>query len=322
LTGSGEPFKVFTPFWRASIKQIPPKPIKMTPELSKKIVPALSGSLSIDRYTKYYEPRNSYVPLEGGRSVALKHLTDLFPEMCKYESLRNDPTRYATMLSAINKYGLLSIREIYWTIKAKCSQKGDDLIRQLIWRDFYYNISHYYPQIFKGAWREKFNKVKWANNPTAFKRWCEGNTGVPFVDAGMRQLNKTGFMHNRLRMVVSQFLMKDLGIDWRDGERYFAQMLYDYDPAQNNGGWQWSSGSGNDSQPYFRVFNPYRQSERFDPDAIYIKKWVPELKDVPARDLHNWETTYKKWAGTGYPEPIVFHKEAVIATMKMYRQYL
>jgi deoxyribodipyrimidine photo-lyase len=321
LTGSGDYFKVFTPFWRASLKITPPKPVAMTAAALKKIAPAISTA-SIDHYRRYYEPYNPHVPLKGGRTVALKHLASLFPEMCGYERLRNDPTRYATMLSAINKYGVLSIREVYWTIRTKCGERGTDLIRQLYWRDFYYNIAHYNPQVFRGAWREKFNKVKWADNPEGFRRWCEGRTGVPFVDAGMRQLNKTGFMHNRLRMVVSQFLMKDLGIDWRDGERYFAQLLYDYDPSQNNGGWQWSSGSGNDSQPYFRVFNPYRQSERFDPDAVYIKRWVPELRDVPARDLQDWEATHKKWESTGYPAPMVIHKDAVIQTLKMYRRYL
>src|SRR4029079_903095 len=157
---------------------------------------------------------------------------------------------------------------------------------------------------------EKYDKLSWKNNPTYFKAWCEGQTGFPIVDAGMRQLNETGYMHNRVRMIVASFLTKDLLVDWRWGEKYFAQQLVDYDPAVNNGNWQWVASTGCDAQPYFRIFNPWSQQKKFDPQCNYIKKWIPELCDFPSKAIHAWHDE-KYRAGYGkYPAPMIDHAKA------------
>ena len=167
---------------------------------------------------------------------------------------------------------------------------------RLLWRDFYYNIIDKYDVIGKSLY-PKYDKIKWIGTERQFSAWKKGRTGVPIVDAGMRELNTTGYMHNRCRMIVSNYLVKVLGIDWRKGERYFATKLTDYDVAQNNGGWQWSAGGGADSQQYSRIFNPYTQSKKFDRDCVYIKKWVLELKNVPPSDIHSWDKSYSKYRG-------------------------
>lgn len=158
--------------------------------------------------------------------------------------------------------------------------------------------------VIKSAMRQKYNKIKWTDDPKFINHWKHGTTGIPIVDAGMRQLNKTGWMHNRCRMIVSNFLIKILHCNWMIGEKYFASQLVDYDPSLNNGNWQWGASTGADSQPYFRIFNPWRQAEKFDPKCEYIKKWIPELKDVPAKDILKWDTKYKEHK-VKYPEPIV-----------------
>ena len=161
-------------------------------------------------------------------------------------------------------------------------------------------------------------KIKWSNNEQYFNAWTKGTTGVPLVDACMRQLNTIGWMHNRGRMVVSNFLTKVLLIDWRKGEKYFAKQLVDYDPANNNGGWQWSSGSGADSQPYFRIFNPYTQSKDHDPECKYIKKWIPELESVPIKDIHQWDKTFIQYTHIKYNGPIIVYKDQVQKALSMY----
>jgi deoxyribodipyrimidine photo-lyase len=194
-----------------------------------------------------------------------------------------------------------------------------ELIRSLYWRDFFTSIALYFPHVFEGAFHSKFDKLKWSDDKSLFRLWCEGKTGFPLVDAGMREMNATGFMHNRVRMVVGSFLTKDLHINWRWGEKYFAQTLIDYDPAVNNGNWQWVASTGCDAQPYFRIFNPWSQQRKFDPDCRYIKKWVPELSTLPPEVIHKW---YEKDSWTKHPNyspPVVDHdKEAKIA-LELYR---
>ena len=164
-------------------------------------------------------------------------------------------------------------------------------------------------------------KIKWNNNKIKFKKWCDGKTGFPVVDACMRQMNETGYMHNRGRMIVASFLTKDLLIDWKWGEKYFATKLLDYNISANNGGWQWASGSGTDAQPYFRIFNPWTQSKNFDKDCEYIKNWVHELKNVENKDIHNWFKTYDKYK-IDYPEPMVNHDDERKNTLKIYKKYI
>jgi deoxyribodipyrimidine photo-lyase len=187
------------------------------------------------------------------------------------------------------RFGTISIR----TLARKAAEQSDTYLHELIWRDFYHMILWHFPQVGKGrAFKPAYDRIQWRNNEKDFERWCAGNTGYPLVDAGMRELNTTGFMHNRVRMVVASFLAKHLLVDWRWGEAYFAEKLLDFDLAANNGGWQWAAGSGCDAAPYFRVFNPTLQAKKFDPDGSYIRRWVPE------------------WEGLNYAPPIVEHEQA------------
>jgi len=234
--------------------------------------------------------------------------------------MRNFLTYETTNLSAYINLGLLSIREVYYKIVEKLG-KQNNLIDELYWRDFYYNILYFFPHVVGKSFNEKYDKIKWNNNKTKFKKWCDGKTGFPVVDACMRQMNETGYMHNRGRMIVASFLTKDLLIDWRWGEKYFATQLLDYNISANNGGWQWASGSGTDAQPYFRIFNPWTQSKNFDKDCEYIKNWVPELKNVENKDIHNWFKTYDKYE-IDYPEPMVNHDDERKNTLKIYKKYI
>jgi deoxyribodipyrimidine photo-lyase len=172
---------------------------------------------------------------------------------------------------------------------------------------------------------ERFDKIKWSGTQELFEKWCNGETGFPVVDAAMKQINTTGFMHNRARMIVASFLVKTLMCNWRWGEKYFAQHLLDYDPCSNVGGWLWSAGGGFDSQPYFRIFNPWLQSEKFDKNAEYIKKWLPELKDVPPKDIHTWNESYVKYTDSDkikYPKPCVDYSANRVKALETYKKYL
>jgi len=178
------------------------------------------------------------------------------------------------------------------------------LLRQLYWRDFFSHIAYRFPHVFGQAFDRRYDAVPWRNNLDDFTAWTDGLTGFPIVDAAMRELKQTGWMHNRLRMVVASFLVKDLHISWRWGERYFAQHLLDYDPCVNNGNWQWAASTGCDAQPYFRIFNPWLQQQKFDPQCDYIKTWLPELRTYSAKVIHQWAS--QPLAGA-YPPPIVEH---------------
>jgi len=191
----------------------------------------------------------------------------------KYTEQRDFPAIEGTSHLGLHlRFGTLSIR----TLLRYALSKNQTFVNELIWRDFYQQILWHFPHVVKGAFRKEYDSIQWENNELHFAAWCEGKTGYPLVDAGMRELNTTGYMHNRVRMVVASFLTKHLLIDWRWGEAYFAEHLLDFDLAANNGGWQWAAGCGTDAAPYFRVFNPASQLERFDKDYIYVKKWVPE----------------------------------------------
>ena len=242
----------------------------------------------------------------------------------KYASMRNELTYSTTQLSAYIKFGCVSIREVYWKIRAKVKNADSraNLINQLIWRDFYFHIMYHFPKSMGGNFREKFNGFKWKNNKGWFKAWCEGHTGFPIVDAGMRELNETGYMHNRSRLITSNFLTRILICDWRWGERYYAQRLRDYDPSVNNGNWQWSAGTGTDTAPFSqRIFNPWLQSGKFDESCEYIKKWLPELKDIPNEDLHKWDERHTEYdlKKLGYGKPIVNYKKQRAEVKRIYK---
>ena len=246
---------------------------------------------------KFYTVNKNYQPYINGTKVILKNIPN-------YIKIHNSPSIDTTHLSAFLKFGVVSIRHAWHTF-------NKDLQRQLYWRDFYMLIMLHNPHVIGHNMKLNFNP-HWKTHSKFLKNWKNGTTGFPLVDAGMRQLNTTGWMHNRVRMVVADFLVKLLHIDWRIGEKYFATHLIDYDIALNNGNWQWQAGSGVDSQPYFRIFNPWRQSERFDKDCLYIKKWIPELLNVPPKDIHIWYDTHKNY--NVYKAPVIdYVKEKSIA---------
>jgi len=218
-----------------------------------------------------------------------------------YKENRDYPgTNGTSRLSVYLRFGVVSIREL----ARKASQLSESWLNELIWRDFYMMILWHFPHVEKSCFKPLYNNIPWRNDEDLFKAWCEGKTGFPIVDAGMRELSATGFMHNRVRMIVSSFLIKDLLINWQWGEAHFAKKLNDFDLSANNGGWQWAAGSGCDAAPYFRVFNPTEQQKKFDPQFIYIKKWVPEF-------------------GTDkYPTPVVDHAQARLRTLAVYKKAL
>ncbi|WLR48855.1 FAD-binding domain-containing protein [Halobacillus litoralis] len=223
-------------------------------------------------------------------------------------------------MSRFLRTGAISIRTIYHKIEEdvdfrKNTSGVDTYISELAWRDFYNMIYHYYPDANSKEMVEKYRGIPWNNDDELLEKWKQGQTGFPLIDAAMRQLNEIGWMHNRLRMAVASFLTKDLLMDWREGEQYFSERLVDYDPASNIGGWQWAASTGTDPVPYFRVFNPTRQSERFDPHGRFIKEWLPELENVKKKHIHqpaNMTKEEQKEAGCiigeDYPAPIVDHK--------------
>jgi deoxyribodipyrimidine photo-lyase len=288
---------------RESIKTYP----KGLTKINKKIKEEINNPHEYLLSKKYYE-ENKDILSNGGRSEGKKILKNL-SDFKKYTSTRNNPNLKTTMLSPHNHFGTVSIREVYESIKDSLG-KNHPLIDQLYWRDFYYYLGDHYKEMYKGKpipAKDKYSKIKWENNTTHFNKWKEGKTGFPIVDAGMREMNSTGFMHNRVRMIVSMFLIKDLIIDWRKGEKYFSQKLTDIDRTQNVGNWMWSASTGADGQPWLRIFNPWTQGEKADPKAEYIKQWIPELKDVPAKDIHSWHKKYTKYNDIDYFEPIVDH---------------
>jgi deoxyribodipyrimidine photo-lyase len=222
-------------------------------------------------------------------------------QISNYDQLRNFPAIDGTSrLSVHLRFGTVSIREL--VTKAKIL--NDQWLNELIWREFYMMILFHFPHVVDGAFKKQYDRIQWRNNEQEFDAWCNGQTGYPIVDAGMRELNETGFMHNRVRMIVASFLVKHLLIDWRWGEAYFAEKLMDFDLAANNGGWQWAASSGCDAAPYFRVFNPYEQTKRFDEKLQYIRRWVPEFEELT------------------YPQPIVEHKFARERVLMFYKKAL
>ena len=263
---------------------------------------------------KKFTTVNPNILVHGGRTNAITQLKVAAKNIKNYPRTHNELSQPTSQLSAYIKFGCISIREVYKTFRSK-----HDFIRQLFWRDFYANILYSFPQVLGHALKPNYNKVRWHHNTNWFNAWTKGETGFPVVDAGMRELNETGYMHNRARLITSSFLIKTLLIDWQKGEQYFAKKLTDYDPASNNGNWQWTAGSGADSQPYFRIFNPWLQGENFDPNCEYIKKWVPELKDVPVKDILHWEDTYSQYKNIKYPRPICNYEEQKDKALTMYK---
>ena len=300
LNMDGEMYKVFSAFHKKALSLDVSKPLLN--DYSNFFCP----SMRVVNLNNVLKKSNSDLFVKGGRGEGLSLLSSL-KDKKDYEYFSDFVFVDATSkLSAHLKFGTLSVREVYWFIVENFFF-GHSLNSQLYWRDFFTHVAFFYPKVFGNSFKEKFDKIKWWGSDKHFVAWCEGKTGFPLVDAGMRQLNKTGWMHGRVRMLCASFLVKNLGVDWRRGEKYFAQKLVDYDPSLNNGNWQWSASTGCDAQPYFRIFNPLLQSKKFDVDCLYIKKWVPELKNVDSKKIHSLS-----FSGVDYLVPVVDYKKSVL----------
>lgn len=306
----GGAYTVYTPFAKRASTEEVRRPVTFSPKgLSKKEVAGFDVAARQFYPTVEAAARRS----RGGRKKALKILSAI-EAYAKYKEDRDFPALDSTtILSPHNKFGTISIREFYWKV-ADSLGKEHTLIRELYWRDFFTHIAWHFPHVFKGAFHQRLDRLKWHHSGELFEKWRLGMTGFPIVDAGMRELVSTGYMHNRVRMIVASFLTKDLLIDWRKGEAFFARHLTEYDPAVNNGSWQWAASTGCDAQPYFRIFNPWLQQTRFDTAGEYIKRWVPELREIPTRALHALgdDSTTRP---SSYPAPCVEHSiQKVLAT--------
>lgn len=288
----GKPYTVFTPYSNKWKKALTPFHYKAYPV--KKYLKNLLAHASKDLPTLKnlgFEKTDFHLKKATVADTLIQH----------YKEQRDYPAVHGTSRLSIHlRFGTVSIRELV----AKAIPLSETWLNELIWRDFYMMILSHFPHVAEKAFKKEYNVIPWRHSEKDFEKWCEGKTGYPIVDAGMRELNTTGFMHNRVRMITSSFLIKDLLIDWRWGEAYFAKKLNDFDLSANNGGWQWAAGSGCDAAPYFRVFNPTEQQKKFDPDFKYIKKWVPEF------------------GTSAYVAPMIDHAEARLRTIAVYKKAL
>ncbi len=341
LTQAARPYGVFTPYLRAWLARLGDGSLL---DAVAGAAPDLHWQALAERAPQWqtgvpalqdigFAPTNlQALGIQPGASGAARLLEDFLPRMGRYDQTRNFPSvKGPSYLSVHLRFGTVSIRTLVRHALAQraAAQAGADTwLGELVWRDFYFQILANFPQVASNAFRPEYDAIAWEQGPLAearFAAWCEGRTGYPLVDAAMAQLNQTGYMHNRLRMVTGSFLVKHLGLDWRWGERYFAEKLNDFDLAANNGGWQWVSSSGCDAQPYFRIFNPVSQSEKFDAEGKFIRRYLPMLSALPARAIHApWLArpidlqAAGVQLGVNYPLPVVDHAIARAATLARY----
>ncbi|AXA92560.1 deoxyribodipyrimidine photo-lyase [Massilia sp. YMA4] len=328
LSQAGKPLTVFTPYKNAWLKKL-------------NLDPGLVAPLHVEPHAAAFAPGRSTLPalarlgfdevdlaavgVTPGMTGGAAAFEDFLPKLAPYGTARDFPAvRGTSQLSLHLRFGTVSIRHLVRTVRelAERGQAGDGgavWLAELVWREFYQQILFHFPYVVRSAFKPVYDRIEWETGPEAdesFAAWCEGRTGYPLVDAAMLQLNRTGFMHNRLRMVTASFLVKDLGIDWRRGEAYFALKLNDYELASNNGGWQWAASSGCDAQPFFRIFNPVTQSQKFDADGTFIKTFLPQLSGLNAKEIH------APWLAAGkvpdYPAPVVQHDLARARTLERY----
>ncbi len=313
----GNPYTVFTPFYKNSLQFEIPKPIKN--EFSNYYNLEIDDTTTLeDIENKIITEKNPNLAIKGGR-VEARDLMNKLKTKKDYKEKRDFPILSSTSyLSSHNKFGTISPREVFY-FASENMPNSEPFIRQLYWRDFFTQIAYFFPNVFGNAFQKKYNNIPWENDSDKFEAWKKGKTGFPIVDAAMRELNITGYMHNRCRMIVASFLTKDLHIDWRMGEKYFAQKLIDYDPCVNNGSWQWAASTGCDAQPYFRIFNPWLQQKKFDESCEYIKKWLPDLKDLTPKMIHNLETQ-RPLIPIDYPKPIVEHQKAKETALFLFKE--
>jgi deoxyribodipyrimidine photo-lyase len=337
LTQNGQPYGVFTPYknnWLKKVtaadlaeKHVKPSAGQLAPvpEALRRPMPSLEeiGFEAVDLAALHIQPGSS------GAQLLLK---DFVKRINHYQQTRDFPSvKGPSYLSVHLRFGTVSTRRLArlaYPLAIEGDAGAQTWLGELIWRDFYHQILHHHPRVVKQSFKPVYDAIDWETGKEAkqlFAAWCEGRTGYPLVDAAMAQINQTGYMHNRLRMVVACFLVKDLGIDWRWGEQYFAQQLIDFDLAANNGGWQWASSSGCDAQPYFRIFNPISQSEKFDSQGKFIRRYLPQLAALPKDAIHApWLAkplvleAANVTLGKTYPLPIVDHAKARLKTLMRY----
>ncbi len=321
MKSDNQPYQKYTPF-KNKFKTLPVLIVNSYDFGKKDKFIEIENDFCIKTFLKNIKfSENENILLHGGRENALKLLKNI-KNFKDYPDNRNNLSIPSTHLSPYVKFGNISIREFYHTIINNFDD-SHTLVSQIIWREFYYYLAYYFPRVLKGqSLKIDYDNIEWENNSEVLESWKNGMTGFPGVDAGIREMNITGFMHNRARLITSGVLIKILNCDWRLGEKYFAQKLIDYDPILNNGNWQWSSGSGADSQPYFRIISPWKQVIDHDKECQYIKKWIPELKDVPNKDILNWEKNWKKYKNIGYPGPIVDYNEMRKSIVETYKKGL
>jgi deoxyribodipyrimidine photo-lyase len=328
MTATGTPYSVFTPYknnWLKKLDDFYLKPYPVEKVAASLAVP--DGSTMPTMRQLGFEKTNLLdIPIRPGLSGAESAYEDFLDRMDDYADSRNFPAvKGPSYLSVHLRFGTISIRRLAAQARARGGRGAETWLSELIWRDFYFQILHHQPRVVDRAFKPDYDRIRFDNDPALFAAWCEGRTGYPLVDAAMRQINATGYMHNRLRMIVASFLVKDLQVHWSLGEKYFADHLNDFDLAANNGGWQWASSSGCDAQPYFRIFNPVTQSEKFDAEGKFIRRYLPELARVPATRIHApWIMTPGEQVGAGciigsdYPCPVVDHDAARARTLARY----
>ncbi|MEO8836817.1 MAG: deoxyribodipyrimidine photo-lyase [Caldimonas sp.] len=344
LTGSGKPYSVFTPYKAAWLKKLDDFFVK--PYLVDRHAGALASApdaIAADNHALptlahlgFVKTNLDALKVHGGSAAAEELLADFMTRIDDYASARDFPAvKGPSYLSVHLRFGTISVRRLVGAAREHVdgadrhgSEGAAVWLSELIWRDFYQQVLHHVPHVVESSCKPEFDRVRFEHGrhaDEAFAAWCEGRTGYPLVDAAMAQINQTGWMHNRLRMVTASFLVKDLGIDWRRGEAYFAEHLIDYELASNNGGWQWCASTGFDAQPWFRIFNPLAQSRRFDPDGKFIRRYLPQLARLGDALIHApWEAGPIELEAAGvelgrsYPRPIVDHAEARAKTLQRY----
>ncbi|GAB4471783.1 MAG: deoxyribodipyrimidine photo-lyase [Burkholderiaceae bacterium] len=333
LTATGKPYAVFTPYRNAWLKKLTPFYVRPYPV--ERYMAALARPARVEDVPTLdilgFRPTDlAALPLPTGASGGARLFEAFKSRIDAYATARDYPAvRGPSYLSAHLRFGTVSIRALAgwtWQRWRDTGSRGAEVwLSELVWREFYQQILYHHPHVVTRSFKPLFDRIEWEDDDAAFAAWCEGRTGYPLVDAAMAQLNATGYMHNRLRMVTASFLTKDLGIDWRRGERYFARQLNDYELASNNGGWQWAASTGCDAQPYFRIFHPVTQSEKYDPEGRFIKRYLPQLANFTSQEIHApWRVPIERQRAAGcvigvdYPAPIVDHAVARKRTLARY----
>ena len=338
LTASGAPFSVFTPYRNAWLRKLEPSHLEPYPVArhAGALAPRPAGEHGVPVLSELgFEPTNLHqLRLPSGPAGAQELLDDFLDRIDRYHEARDFPAvKGPSYLGPHLRFGTISVRRLVREAQQRAaagSRGAEAWLAELVWREFYHQVLHHHPHVVGHAFRPAHDRIRWEHGRKAdeqFAAWCEGRTGYPLLDAAMHQITQTGYMHNRLRMVVASFLTKDLGIDWRRGEAWFAERLNDYELASNNGGWQWAASTGCDAQPWFRIFNPVTQSRRFDPEGRFVRRYLPQLAGLPDKLVHApWLARPADLEAAGvalgrdYPQPIVDHAAARERTLARYAE--